>query len=187
MLIMEKKFILDMDTEELEKVFNANEKLRNDILDDMIETEMHYISEQLDYFRHSLSDWSIGTSQRNYMIVNDYASFINGVEKVEKAIPILIDSDKPVLEEAVKAVEEYRSANMYTDEFEDIEINLTCMARNLADAVVHRFNQTLDGCFKEEYQLDYFIEFYSDARLDDNCYIDTPDYILKEDITKTYN
>lgn len=64
------------------------------------------------------------------------------------------------------------------------------VAEELADIVVGRFTDILDGCSKKEYQIDYFIEFYSNSRLDgDKCYInvDDGDYILYEDTVKVYN
>lgn len=189
---MTKKYIKDLDNKELEKVYHANEALRSNIEDDMVETEMHHISEQLDYLRHSLSDWSIGAYNRNYISVSDADKFIKALDDVEKSIPILIDEDTPKLKEALELRDEYRDTNVYTDEFDKLEEKLGEVANDMADLVVDRFTQALDGCSKEEYQIDYFIEFYSDARLDsDSCYIVVEDdnYVLHEDIsyTQSYN
>lgn len=186
---MNKKYIKDMNKEELTKVFHANSKLRNDIYEDMIETEMMYIGEQIDYLRDGMDDWSIGAYNRNYIYISNGDDFIKAVEEVEKSVPILIDDDKPMLDKALELRERYRSTNVYDDDFDEIEEEMEVVARELADLVVERFTRRLDGCSKEEYQIDYFIEFYADSRLEeDECYImaDNDSYILYEDMVKSY-
>lgn len=188
MVFMTKKYLKDLTNDELTKVFHANEKLRSDIYEDMVETEMHYIGEQLDYLRDGLADWSIGAYNRNYISISDADKFIEALDDVEKAIPILIDEDAPRLKYALELREKYRNADMYSDEYDELEEELDEVAEGLAGLVARRFTQVLDGCGKEEYQVDYFIEFYSDSRLDGNeCYIKGDSYILYEDTVKTYN
>lgn len=185
---MNKKYLKDMSVEELKKVFNSNEQLRNDILDDMIDTEMFYIDEYLSFIRDSLSNWNIGVYDRNYITVSNLSGFIYGMEEMNNSIPVLIDEDTPLLTEALSILEEYRSVDMYTDEYEELEENLSNIVDKLSDRFIYRISQGLEGCYNEEYQLDYFLEFYSEARLDgDRCYIDNEDYILKEYIVKHYN
>ena len=185
-----KKYLKDLNNEELINVFHANQKLRDDIYDDMIETEMFYIGEQLDYLRDGLSDWNIGAYNRNYIEISDPSDFISALDAVEKAIPILIDKETPKLKYALELNDKYRFSEMYSDEYYELKEELEEVAEELADIVVGRFTDILDGCSKEEYQIDYFIEFYSNSRLDgDKCYInvDDGDYILYEDTVKVYN
>ena len=187
---MNKKYLKDLNTDELTKVFHANKTLQNQIYDDMVDTEMSYISEQLDYLKDGISDWSIGVYNRNYINVSDADKFIESLDEVEKSIPILIDEDTPKLQGALELRDNYRNADMYSDEYDRLEEELDEVADELANLVTKRFTQVLDGCSKEEYQIDYFIEFYSDSRLDaDSCYInaDKNDYILYEDTVKSYN
>lgn len=187
---MTKKYLKDLNNEELTKVFHANKKLRDNIYADMVETEMDYIGEQLDYLRDGLSDWSIGTFNRNYISVSDPDKFIEALGEVERTIPILTDDDTPKLKDALELREKYRNAEMYSDEYDELEDELREVADELADLVAKRFTKALDGCSKEEYRIDYFIEFYSDSRLEgDECYIkvDDGDYILYKDTVKSYN
>lgn len=186
---MEKKYIVDMSAEELAKVFDANAQLRDEVQNDMVETEMNYVSEQLDFVRGSLHDWSVGAYNHSYIIVNDPDKFVEGMETMDKSIPALLEEDRPLLQEALDILETYRNTEMDTEEFDEAEMQLESIAEQLADRLVYRFSQTLDACCMDsERQLDYFIDFYSDARLDsESCYVDSEDYVLKEDITKTYN
>lgn len=187
---MTKKYLKDLNNEELIKVFHANQKLRDDIYDDMIENEMFYIGEQLDYLSDGLSHWSIGAYNHNYIKISDPSDFISALDAVEKAIPILIDKETPKLKYALELSDKYRFSEMYSDEYYELEEELEEVAEELADIVVGRFTDILNDCSKEEYQIDYFIEFYSNSRLDgDKCYInvDDGDYILYEDMVKVYN
>lgn len=186
---MTKKYIKDMSKEELVKVFHANSKLKDDIYEDMVESEMLFVSEQLDYLRDSLSDWSIGTYNRNYMTIGDSDKFIEGMIKLDNSIPLLIEDDLPKLKEAVELRDKYRNTDVDSEEFEDLEEEVDEVAEELADLAVMRFTRRLDGLSKEEYQIDYFLDFYVDARLEeDGCYIlaDMKDYILYEDVVKSY-
>ena len=184
---MSKRFIGDLNREELKRVFENNEKLRSDIVEDMLDTEMYYIGEQLRYFNHSLSDWSIGVYNRNYMNISDSVKFIEGIFKMESSIPAFIDDDKPLLEDSKRLHDKYLNTNVYDDEFEEIEVKIDEIAKALADRLLQRFNEILEGCYNEEWQLDYFIDFYVDSRLDSDCYIEGDDYILKQDTVKHFN
>lgn len=189
MVCMTRKYVKDMNKEELTKVFHANQKLRDDIYEDMVETEMHYIGEQLDYLKDGLSDWSIGANQRNYMYISNADDFIYALEETEKVVPILLDDDSPKLQQALDLREAFRSEDIDSDGFDDLEEQLEVVANELADIVVKRFTAILDGCDKEEWQIDYLIDFYADSRLDkDMCYINLEDenYILYEDMIKSY-
>lgn len=187
---MTKIYIEDMTIEELTKVFNANSTLRTLVQDDMLDTEMFYISEQMDFFKDSLIDWSIGPYDRNYnyITIGNASDFIDGLEDAEKAIPVLIDEDAPLLEKAIEKRNELNEIEMYTDEFDEAGEALEAVAVELADIVLKHFGKSLEGCYDEEHQLEYFLEFYTSSRMvEETCYVDSEDFILKEDITKTYN
>ena len=51
--------------EELELVYDKNKKLQYEVFDDYQESEMYWITEQLDCFKSGLSDWSIGFNNHN--------------------------------------------------------------------------------------------------------------------------
>jgi hypothetical protein len=183
---MTKKYLKDLSKEELTKVFHANSKLQGEIYDDMVESEMHWIGESLDYVREHLSDYSIGAYNRNYIRVKNADGFIARVEVMENEIPAFIDEDLPLLQKAYRVREEYREEEMYTDRYYELEEELEELAKAVADQLAYRFTQQLDGCYKEEYQIDYFLDFYLDARMDDTEYYITDDsYTLYTDVSYT--
>lgn len=187
---MEKKYINELSREELIKVFDANEKLRHDIIGDMIETEMNYVSEQLDYVKDSLSDWEIGAYGHNYISIRNADDFIKGLNEMDNSIPAFSDDESKILKDAVKLRYKYHNTNMYSDEFNELEEQVEAMANKLGSMLVKTYKRIFDGCYNRENQIDYFISFYSHARLDEHsCYIvpERNDYVLFEDVTKAYN
>lgn len=207
------KYISELNNEELVKVFNANKKLQERVLDDMIESEMYWIGEELDYLKPSLNDWSIGTCQHNYLKVGDSAEFIANLLALQEDYGLFSDSEKHIItdtealkerlwnlegpseddfedeerefdEEAFdRAVEEYEALEAeLEDQFEEA-------VKDLAEAVARKYSDRLDYFYNHKAQLDYFLEFYSSERLDDNYYIDTTNtdnpYELFQDVAYT--
>jgi len=202
---MEKKFINELNNEELTKVLKNNTKLKEDVMDSALDTEMFWIREQLEYLQDALLDWSIspsGTAYSNYMKIKDDSTFIESVESLEKAVPALIVDDFPLLNKALEVKEKHETTDMAEtddDEIEEMEDELETVAEDLAGRIVYRWNRQLDYCFLDENLIDYFLDFYVDERMDDNSvyilvdgdvetYTDS-DYELYEDVsyTKTFN
>lgn len=182
------KYIQDMSRDELIKVYNANEKLQEDVVVDMLNSEMSYINEQLDYLKDGLRDWNIGVNNHNYLTVGNSSDFILALSKVEKSIPILGDEDESDLDYAIKLRDEYMSTDMDTDKFYELEQELEKVANSMANLVTKRFNEILNGCHDEKYQLEYFTDFYVDARMGE-CFIytDRNDYVLYEQFVISYD
>lgn len=184
---MPKKYINELTIEQLKKVFSTNSILKDEIEEDMIETEMHYISEQMDYIRDSLSNWEIGAYYRCNINVNRYDEFILGMYEMDQSIPILDDKGSKLLESAVSLIDEYRNTDMIEEEEKlyTLDDEIKAVGKELENMLVNSIERILDYCTKEDRQLDYFIDFYIENRLDEYTYIED-DYILKLDITKTY-
>ena len=180
---MKKLFIKDMSNEQLKKVFEANERLRSLVLENSLETEMFYITKQLDYFRKSLKDYSIGTYQSNYITVKDNGKFIRGVEEMENSIPLFNYKHK-TLKKALLILEKYENENMYTKKFDKLEAQLDEIVEELSNDVAQRFTDILDNC--EDTILEYFLDFYAEVILNKDCYVDEETFILKEDIVTSY-
>lgn len=186
---MTKKYITDLSTEELTKVFENNKQLQYEVREDMIETEMHWIEDQLEYFKHALNDWNINSYDMVEFTVDNEVEFINGVARVEDAIPILIDKDLPILNNALEAVTALNNHTLAdeADQLDGLEEAVSYQAMELKIIIEHRWGEALDGCSEKEHQLDYFLEFYTHHRMDD-CFIesDDPSYELKELIVRSY-
>jgi hypothetical protein len=187
-----KKFISELTTEELKQVFKANHKLQGDVYEDMIDSEMHWIGEQLDYIRDSLRDWSIGAYGHNFIKIKDTDKFIAGLIKMDNGIPLFSDKDAKQIYEVEKLRDSFYNKDSDDEDYEEVEEELEEAVKELAEAVVDKFTQRLYDCSNSDYQLDYFIEFYCDSRLEqDLVYIDdeTDSFELFEDIgyTKSYS
>ncbi|QIW88608.1 hypothetical protein P59_239 [Bacillus phage P59] len=186
-----KKFVEEMSQEELVKVFNANEKLQNEVLEDMIDSEMHWIGEKLDYVRDSLSDWSVGTCQRSYITVKKMNSFLQGLIEMDKSVPAFNDEKAAeVIGNLQKAFDAYYYAEV--EEEDDLEELAEKAAQEAADELAAQFDRDLNYLYSHDAQLSYFLEFYADARMDDpeTYYIieEEETYKLYQDVsyTKSY-
>lgn len=204
--------IKEMNNEQLTEVLNANSKLEDRVLEDMLESEMFWIGEQLDYIRSSMKDWSIGPDSRSYIKVGDSEAFIEGLVEMDESVPLFSDKDKVIIYTTKEKFEHYQlMTEPYEGDYEDEEGELDEEAYNkaweqwdnaeeeieelvqeLADEVVHQMVKRLDYCYSSESRLDYFLEFYAQERLDENYYIDTTNtanpYELFQDVayTKSY-
>jgi hypothetical protein len=83
---MTKLFVENMSKEQLKEVFEANQELQNKVYEDMVDSELHWVGEQLDYINSYLSDWSIGPNNRNYLKVSDSDGFINGLIDMDNKV-----------------------------------------------------------------------------------------------------
>src|SRR5437764_5217530 len=125
--------IKEMNNEQLTEVFNANNKLEEKVLDDMIESEMFWIGEQLDYIRSAMKDWSIGPDNRSYITVRDSEAFIEGVIVMDESVPLFSDKNKVIIYDTKAKFDEYRAMEEPQEEdFEDEEGELDEEAYNKA-------------------------------------------------------
>ena len=75
----------ELSTEQLTNIVNRSKKLRDELDEYIQDSEMHWISEKLSCVRDSLSNWSVGFYNQNFLRVRDYESFVTGIEKSIKA------------------------------------------------------------------------------------------------------
>ena len=178
------KHISELSIEELKKVFDKNEKLRYDVKNDMVKNEMFWIEEQMDYLRDSLSSWSIGQCNRNqHITVKNPSDFIYNLAELQKSVPVLPIEYDDYIKEAIDLVEKYRSVDMYSNEYDELEERIEKIANELADAVKNQYTKILDDyCLDDKYAKEHFIEFYVDNRMDDTFYIND-DYELFESVS----
>ena len=183
------KEVLD-DKETLVKILENNTKLVRDIEEDIIESEMNYISDMLNYFRESLRDYSIGFYNRNYIEVKDYENLIDSCIRVTEDYGFFNEED---LEYCKYANELYERLNMMgwgNKQRDNLENKIEEVNNIIEDKVIEQFNKYTDywTILKFEYLCDYFYEFYASERLEEDLYFNTETYELFEDIsyTKSY-
>lgn len=184
---MAKRYVEKLSKEELVKVFEANAELREAVYDDMVDSEMFWISEQLNYIKDSLQDWSIGVYNHNYISVKDIDGFIDGLIEMDKAVPLFEDAKQ--IFEVERMRNEFYNKNCYDEDYEEAEEELEKAIKDLAQEVVKQFEKRLAGCLDRDNQLEYFLDFYYDARMESgSMYIQDDSYVLYEDVsyTKSY-
>lgn len=184
---MEKRYVEELSKEELVKVFKANARLQEAVYEDMVDSEMFWISEQLNYIKDSLHNWSIGVYNRNYISVKDIDGFIDGLIEMDKEVPLFEDTKQIFEVERMK--NELYNKNCYDEDYEEAEKELKDAIEDLAQEVVKQFEKRLAGCLDRNNQLEYFLDFYYDARMESgSMYIKDNSYELYEDVsyTKSY-
>ena len=80
------KYINELTDNEKRALIENNSALANMVYDDMIENEMYFITEQLDYIRDGLRDYSIGAYNRNIIIVSDAVEFFARAGSITKKL-----------------------------------------------------------------------------------------------------
>lgn len=165
------KFTIDMldETARRDLIENNNE-LGGMVYDDMTETEMDFISEQLQYIKPALKNWSIGPANYNYIIVNDALMFFDGLEKLQECYCTLPDNITPELEKVLAARERFRYMDMSYSNYYRLSEWLDLKAQYFADCIAKYFTQCLD--FSHDDMISYFLEFYADERMDRSFYIE---------------
>lgn len=186
-----KKFINELNEKELTQVFENNKKLQNDILEDMIETEMYWISEHLKSIENSLVDWSIGVNNPNYLKVdkNRYYEFIQGIKDIQRDFCFLCDDEDIFINLIENKINELNELEMYTNKYHELEKEIEEEIEVLSKKMIGQWKSNLNALFNKKNQLSYFLEFYADIRLSENCYIITSEnsFTLYEDIFYSVN
>lgn len=186
---MEKRYVEELSKEELVKVFKANARLQEAVYEDMVDSEMFWISEQLNYIGDSLYNWSIGAYNHNYISVKDYDGFINGLIEMDKSIPLFSDEDAKKIYEVERMRDEFYIKDCYDEDYEEAEEKLDEAVKALAEEVVRQFERRINDCSDNDNMLEYFFDFYLNSRIEpETMYIQDDSYELYEDVsyTKSY-
>lgn len=174
------KYIHELIDEQKRALIENNSALANMVYDDMIENEMYFITEQLDYIRAGLRDYSVGPYNRNIIIVSDALKFLDGLEKLQQYYCTLPDSMTTEINTVLAARDRFRSIDMSYNNLYNLSVWLDQKAQYFADCITDYFSSCLEP--SRDDMISYFIEFYADERMDDSFYIDNG--ILYQTITK---
>lgn len=185
------KRIDELTTEELRKVFQKNTVLQEEVSEDLQESEMFWVGEVLDALNEygGLSSWSIGFCNRDQHITakdGKEREFIEGVKKAQKDFGFLPDGENVYIDYVDELIDELHSVELYSDEYDDLEEKVAEHISNIERVLTNQFTKNLDGILGTEE--DYFVEFYADARMDGDYYVNMKTFELFEDVsyTKSY-
>lgn len=190
-----KKLVSELSREELKEVFNANQKLQVDVLEDMQENEIHWINEHMENLEKSIRRYEISPYAKSYISVYDelekLSQFVDGALQNQKDFCVLADEETPKIEKLAAKFETLFDMEWENKQYENLEKWLEKEVDELAEKIANYYDSVFRSLYDEENQLDYFIEFYAAERLDQQNYILVEDgnFVLYEDIsyTKSYN
>lgn len=174
------KYIHDLTENEKRELIENNSALQNMVYDDMMENEMCFISEQLNYIAPGLRDYSIGAYNRNIIIVSDALKFLDGLEELQKCYCTLPDELTPEIKRVLEARDRFYLMSYNNKNYDALEAWIDEKAQYFADCITDCFSSCLEP--SRDDMISYFIEFYADERMDDTFYIDNG--ILYQTITK---
>lgn len=173
------KRIGNLTIDELEKVFDANDKLQKDVADDYEESQMDYISDILDDLRSSLTDYSIGFYQHNFICYNNERDLFSAALQACKDYGFLPDKTAARIDYYLSRCDVLDMMDYDNKHYTELSEYIENAADETARTIEHEFNILTD--YSENDLLDYFKEFYADERMDGDYYIDD-NYILYQHI-----
>lgn len=165
----------ELTIEELHKLFNRNENLRNDVRDDMIDTAYFYCEEYIGAFpKHSI-EYEYGAGCYCYMChrYDKEEEFIEGLENAQRNFCFLSDEwdEKIANVHTMICKLKYGIYNMSLDEYFDLKNEIENRLKEIEDACGKRLSAEFEDCDNEEYMLDYFDNNYVDYQMND-CFFD---------------
>ena len=175
------KYIHELTENEKRELIENNETLQNMVYDDMIENEMYFISEQLNYITPGLRDYSIGSYNYNYLTVGNSVKFLDGLEELQKNYCTLPDAMQHEIDRVLEARERFYLMSYNNKNYDDLDAWIDKKAQYFADCITDYFSACLDPTRDD--MINYFIEFYADERMDKSYYI-SDGGILYQTITK---
>lgn len=174
------KYIHELTDNEKRELIETNGALANMVYDDMIDCEMDYITEQLNFIAPGLRDYEIGPYNRNVIIVSNAIKFLDGLETLQKNYCILPDDMNDEIKRVLAARDRFYLMSYNNKNYDILDAWIDEKSQYFADCITDYFSSCLDP--SRDDMISYFIEFYADERMDDSFYIDNG--ILYQTITK---
>lgn len=163
------KYIHELTDNEKRELIENNAALQNMVYDDMIENEMYFISEQLNYIAPGLRDYSVGSYNYNYITVGNSVKFLDGLEQLQKNYCTLPDDMQPEIDRVFAARERFYLMDYNNKNYDILDDWIDKKAQYFADCITKYFSDCLDP--SRDDIINYFIEFYTDERMDETYYI----------------
>ena len=178
----------DLNVDELKLVFENNSKLQEKVFEDMFDNAAFWCSEYLNCWKGGI-DYCIGWDRGTYFECTDKNSFLDGLEKAQETFCFLADEYNKTIKYCRELINRLNNL-VYWDEVNEERLNnrIDELIEELETACYERFMSEYEYCFDSKNQLDYFLEFYANERMDNEFYVDG-DYMLFEHIeyVKSYN
>ena len=167
------KEVQELSNKEVEMLLN-NESVQDDIMDYVMDCELSYIDEMLQYIKPYLSDYSIAAYSYSYMNVNDATGFINSVDKLQDDFSIFNDTDVKTLYNAIESADLYCSSEIGSDEYINAMNDVNSYIKVISNYLVNEFVEILEyyGTFDRVYHESDYVSNYLENMYDSECLID---------------
>lgn len=160
------KYIHELTENEKRELIENNETLQNMVYDDMIENEMYFISEQLNYITPGLRDYSIGSYNYNYLTVGNSVKFLDGLETLRKNYCTLPDDMRDEIKRVLDARDRFYLMSYNNKNYDRLNAWIGEKAQYFADCITDYFSKCLEP--SRDDIISYFIEFYADERMNES-------------------
>lgn len=177
-----KVYLSDLSVQELEKVLENNKGLQELIRGRTSHSEGLFVDEQLGYLKDSINDYAISPYQYSYISISKPLDFIYDVRRLERAVPVLSEKDEGFLEKPLEIAHQLWAKGNYSEE---LELEFKESVIELRDIVLERLISQLEYGESDEAVRNYFFEVFIPYE-SDGMYVNMNDYILKKDITVSY-
>ena len=176
--IMKKFSTLTVD--ELKKVYDANDVLQQNVVEDYEESQMDYVGDILDVLSKGLTNWEVGYGSCPWVRYDSERDLFQAALDSCRDFGFLPD-------DVAEKVKYYLTRCDVLDEMEyenkhygELESYIEHAAEDVAEEIVSAFKGLLD--YSEDDILDYFLSFYSDERMNENEFYVDGNYILYEHV-----
>lgn len=168
-----KKYLKDMNKNELKKVFDENDNLKIQVIEGLQETESDYLKEILDSLE--VSDYSVSLYSYSYITFSDCLKFWESVKAVNGEFCILEMTPPKTEEEYEKEYNEILEiedeySEEYSKKYDDFEKEM----RHLAKFICSKMITLLD--ISDDYAWEEFMYLLEDAEMYSDYYIKNDDF-----------
>ena len=153
--------------DKFERLLNDNTGFYMKVLEAYQENVIDWLGEEIEIFKDSLSMWSIGFNQYNYLKIKDHRQFIYDCEKFKNWFGMNEENEK-LVNDVIEWVENDKNEMM--KHYDDI---LEQKAETLKEMMLNHFNDTTTT--KDEYLVSH-CDCMNDNQEFDGMYIKNDDY-----------
>lgn len=168
---MKKLIEIQNDKEELRKIFDNNEKLINDVEEDMEENEIFWIRQYMKEIDGSC-DYEFGFYGTNYITIYDgeYENFVSGCLEIQKSFEIFENSTKEnyytnLMKKILEKFDVLYDMSYDNKQYENLELWLNRKSEEIKNKLLYKINMLTTGYSKDEV-FNYFEEFYIGERME---------------------
>lgn len=168
--------------EELENIFNYNDKLKEIVEKKYKEDVLLNLTEKMEYVENGVSGYNINYNSDNYINVSSpmRINFLEGCKKIQKDHEVFEDISKEnfytnLIDITIDKYNEFVSMDTYDKYYKSSDYYIDTNINIIKDRLLNYFNKQLE--INEDNVLDYFVNVYI-FNIDIDNYIYDENYIL---------